>query len=242
MSILVNKDTKLVVQGITGREGQFHTLRNKAYGTNVVAGVTPGKAGQDVDGIPVFNTVRDAVEATGANTSMIFVPPRFATDAIFESLDAGIDLTITITEGIPAHDMMRVYMDRTDLLARGLRHLFDADHQHDARAPRLDRGDALVDRRRSGGAGILDPRRRFETKRIIGLQHKRSREILLHESAAEMPHQDLVDVGRCEPCVGDGLHRHLTDEGFEIEPLALAEFSVRPTNDTGCHWNAPRRG
>ena len=109
MSILVNNDTKLVVQGITGLEGQFHTLRNKAYGTNVVAGVTPGKAGQDVDGIPVFNTVRDAVEATGANTSMIFVPPRFATDAIFESLDAGIDLTITITEGIPAHDMMRVY-------------------------------------------------------------------------------------------------------------------------------------
>jgi succinyl-CoA synthetase alpha subunit len=109
VSILVDENTKLVVQGVTGREGQFHTLRNKAYGTNVVAGVTPGKAGQDVDGIPVFNTVRDAVEATGANTSMIFVPPRFATDAIFESLDAGIDLTITITEGIPAHDMMRVY-------------------------------------------------------------------------------------------------------------------------------------
>ena len=109
MSILVDDNTKLVVQGVTGREGQFHTLRNKAYGTNVVAGVTPGKAGQDVDGIPVFNTVRDAVEATGANTSMIFVPPRFATDAIYESLDAGIDLTIAITEGIPAHDMMRVY-------------------------------------------------------------------------------------------------------------------------------------
>jgi succinyl-CoA synthetase alpha subunit len=109
VSILVNTDTKLVVQGITGREGQFHTLRNKAYGTNVVAGVTPGKAGQDVDGIPVFNTVRDAVEATGANTSMVFVPPRFATDALYESLDAGVDLTICITEGIPAHDMMRVY-------------------------------------------------------------------------------------------------------------------------------------
>ena len=109
MSILVGENTKLVVQGVTGREGQFHSLRNKAYGTNVVAGVTPGKAGQDVDGIPVFNTVRDAVEATGANTSMIFVPPRFATDAIYESLDAGIDLTIAITEGIPAHDMMRVY-------------------------------------------------------------------------------------------------------------------------------------
>ncbi len=109
MSILVNQDTRLVVQGVTGREGQFHTLRNRAYGTNVVAGVTPGKAGQDVDGIPVFNTVRDAVEATGANTSMIFVPPRFAPDAIYESLGAGIDLTIAITEGIPAHEMMRIY-------------------------------------------------------------------------------------------------------------------------------------
>ncbi len=109
MSILVDENTKLVVQGVTGREGKFHTLRNRAYGTNVVAGVTPGKAGQDVEGIPVFNTVRDAVEATGANTSMIFVPPRFAPDAIYESLDAGIGLTITITEGIPVHEMMRIY-------------------------------------------------------------------------------------------------------------------------------------
>ncbi len=109
MSILVDENTKLVVQGVTGREGRFHTLRNRAYGTNVVAGVTPGKAGQDVEGIPVFNTVRDAVEATGANTSMIFVPPRFAPDAIYESLDAGIGLTITITEGIPVHEMMRIY-------------------------------------------------------------------------------------------------------------------------------------
>ncbi len=109
MSILVDENTKLVVQGVTGREGRFHTLRNRAYGTNVVAGVTPGKAGQDVEGIPVFNTVRDAVAATGANTSMIFVPPRFAPDAIYESLDAGIGLTITITEGIPVHEMMRIY-------------------------------------------------------------------------------------------------------------------------------------
>ncbi len=109
MSILVDENTKLVVQGVTGREGKFHTLRNRAYGTNVVAGVTPGKAGQDVEGIPVFNTVRDAVAATGANTSMIFVPPRFAPDAIYESLDAGIGLTITITEGIPVHEMMRIY-------------------------------------------------------------------------------------------------------------------------------------
>jgi succinyl-CoA synthetase alpha subunit len=109
MSILVDGSTRLVVQGITGREGAFHATRNKAYGTSVVAGVTPGKAGQDVDGIPVFNTVRDAVEATEANTAMVFVPPRFATDAIYEALDSGVDLVVCITEGIPAHDMMRVY-------------------------------------------------------------------------------------------------------------------------------------
>ena len=109
MSILVDKNTKLVVQGITGREGAFHATRNKAYGTNVVAGVTPGKAGQDVDGIPVFNTVRDAVEETGANTAMVFVPPRFATDALYEAIESGVELIICITEGIPAHDMLRVY-------------------------------------------------------------------------------------------------------------------------------------
>lgn len=109
MSIWVDENTKLVVQGITGREGAFHAGRNKAYGTNVVAGVTPGKAGQDVDGIPVFNTVRDAVEETGANTAMVFVPPRFATDAVYEALESGVDLVVCITEGIPAHDMMRAY-------------------------------------------------------------------------------------------------------------------------------------
>jgi succinyl-CoA synthetase alpha subunit len=109
MSILVDRDTRLVVQGITGREGAFHATRNKAYGTDVVAGVTPGKAGQDVDGIPVFNTVRDAVEATDANAAMVFVPPRFATDALYEAIDSGVDLVVCITEGIPAHDMMRVY-------------------------------------------------------------------------------------------------------------------------------------
>jgi succinyl-CoA synthetase alpha subunit len=109
MSILVDGSTRLVVQGITGREGAFHATRNKAYGTSVVAGVTPGKAGQDVDGIPVFNTVRDAVEATEANTAMVFVPPRFATDAIYEALDSGVELVVCITEGIPAHDMMRIY-------------------------------------------------------------------------------------------------------------------------------------
>ena len=109
MSILVDKSTRLVVQGITGREGAFHATRNLAYGTDVVAGVTPGKAGQDVEGIPVFNTVDDAVRETGANTAMVFVPPRFATDAIYEAADSGVELIVCITEGIPAHDMLRVY-------------------------------------------------------------------------------------------------------------------------------------
>jgi succinyl-CoA synthetase alpha subunit len=109
MSILVDASTRLVVQGITGREGGFHATRNKAYGTQVVAGVTPGKAGQEVDGIPVFNTIDDAVEAAGANTAMVFVPPRFAADAILEGLASGVEVVVCITEGIPAHDMLRVY-------------------------------------------------------------------------------------------------------------------------------------
>jgi succinyl-CoA synthetase alpha subunit len=109
MSILVDRDTRLCVSGITGREGSFHTLNNKAYGTNVVAGVTPGKGGQDVDGIPVFDTFHEAVEATGANAAMIFVPPRFAADSILEAEDAGVALIVAITEGIPAHDELRVY-------------------------------------------------------------------------------------------------------------------------------------
>jgi succinyl-CoA synthetase alpha subunit len=109
MSILVDKDTRLCTSGITGREGTFHTLNNRNYGTNVVSGVTPGKGGQDVEGIPVFNTFHDAVAETGANTAMIFVPPRFAADSILEAEDAGIELVICITEGIPAHDELRVY-------------------------------------------------------------------------------------------------------------------------------------
>jgi succinyl-CoA synthetase alpha subunit len=111
MSILVNADTKLVVQGITGREGAFHAGRNKAYGTQVVAGVTPGKGGQDVDGIPVFNTLKDAVEETGANAAMVFVPPRFASDALYEAVDSDVGLIVCITEGIPAHDVLRVYTE-----------------------------------------------------------------------------------------------------------------------------------
>jgi succinyl-CoA synthetase alpha subunit len=109
MSILVGAATRLVVQGLTGKEGTFHTLRNRAYGTQVVAGVTPGKAGQDVEGIPVYDTVADAVREGGANTSMIFVPPRFAAEAILESADAGIDLVVCITEGIPVKDMAHVH-------------------------------------------------------------------------------------------------------------------------------------
>ncbi len=109
MSILVGNETRLCVSGITGSEGTFHSLRNRDYGTHVVAGVTPGKGGQDVDGIPVFNTFHDAVAETGANTAMIFVPPRFAADSILEAEDAGIELIVAITEGIPAHDELRVY-------------------------------------------------------------------------------------------------------------------------------------
>ena len=109
MSVLVDRETRLCVSGLTGREGSFHGLNNRDYGTQVVAGVTPGKAGQDVEGIPIFDTVHDAVAERGANTSMIFVPPRFAADAILEAADAGIETIVAITEGIPAHDMLRVY-------------------------------------------------------------------------------------------------------------------------------------
>ncbi len=109
MSILIDENTRLVVQGITGREGAFHATRNKEYGTNVVAGVTPGKGGQDVEGIPVFNSMAEAVAETNPNVAMVFVPPRFAADAIYEAIESGVELIITITEGIPAHDMLRVY-------------------------------------------------------------------------------------------------------------------------------------
>jgi succinyl-CoA synthetase alpha subunit len=109
MAIIVDTETRLVVQGLTGREGSFHGVRNRTYGTQVVAGVTPGKGGSDVEGVPVFDTVAEAVAATGANTTMVFVPARFATDAIYEAVDAGIDTVICIAEGLPAHEMLRVY-------------------------------------------------------------------------------------------------------------------------------------
>jgi succinyl-CoA synthetase alpha subunit len=109
MAIIVDNGTRLVVQGATGREGSFHTLRNRAYGTNVVAGVTPGKGGQDLEGIPIFDTVAESVEETGANTSMVFVPAPFAADAIYEGVDAGIKTVICIAEGLPAHEMLRIF-------------------------------------------------------------------------------------------------------------------------------------
>src|SRR4051812_31736157 len=107
MAIWLNKDTRLLVQGITGKEGTFHALGCREYGTQVVAGVTPGKGGETVEGIPVFDSVAEARAATGANASMIFVPPPFAADAIMEAADAGIELVVCITEGIPVNDMIK---------------------------------------------------------------------------------------------------------------------------------------
>jgi succinyl-CoA synthetase alpha subunit len=109
MAILVDENTKLLVQGLTGREGSFHGLRNREYGTDLVAGVTPGKGGSDIDGVPIYDTVREAVAEHGANTSMVFVPPPLAADAIYEAADAGIGTIVCITEGIPAHDMLTLY-------------------------------------------------------------------------------------------------------------------------------------
>jgi succinyl-CoA synthetase alpha subunit len=108
MAILLDGDTRVLVQGITGKEGSFHALRNKGYGTQVVAGVTPGKAGRSVDGVPVFDTVAEAVQETGATASLILVPARFAADAMFEAADAGVELIVCITEGIPVMDMALV--------------------------------------------------------------------------------------------------------------------------------------
>jgi len=109
MSILIDENTKLVVAGLTGREGTFHALNNRSYGTDLVAGVTPGKGGQKVEDVPVFDTMQAAVDETAANTAMIFVPAPFAADSALEAADAGIETIITITEGIPAHDMLRAY-------------------------------------------------------------------------------------------------------------------------------------
>src|SRR5205807_1012906 len=108
MAVVVDEGTRLVVQGLTGSEGRFHGLRNRAYGTNVVAGVTPGKGGQDVEGIPVYGTVAEAVGEAGANASLVFVPARFAADAVYEAVDAGIGTVVCVTEHIPVHDTLRL--------------------------------------------------------------------------------------------------------------------------------------
>jgi succinyl-CoA synthetase alpha subunit len=114
MSIIVGEGTKLVVSGLTGREGTFHGLRNRDYGTDLVAGVTPGKGGQDVDGVSVFDSIKEAVDERGANTSMVFVPARFAAAAIDEAIEAGVETVIAITEGIPVHDMLKTYWKARD--------------------------------------------------------------------------------------------------------------------------------
>jgi len=108
MTILVDNDTRLCVSGITGREGTFHAMNNRRYGTNVVSGVTPGKGGQDVEGVPVFDTVLEAVEEAQANTSLVFVPGPYTADAIYEAVDSGIGAVIAIAEHVPAHEMLRV--------------------------------------------------------------------------------------------------------------------------------------
>ena len=109
MAIIIDENTRVVVQGLTGREGRFHALRNRDYGTKVVAGVTPGKGGSDVEGIPVFDTMAEAVAETGANASIIFVPARFTADAVYEAADSGVSVIVCITEGVPAHDEARFF-------------------------------------------------------------------------------------------------------------------------------------
>jgi succinyl-CoA synthetase alpha subunit len=118
MAILVDTETRLVVQGLTGSEGRFHGLRNRGHGTQVVAGVTPGKGGQEVEGIPIFDTVAAAVDETGANTAMVFVPAPFAADAMYEAVDARVGTIVCITEGVPAHEMLRIH---AYVRARGIR-------------------------------------------------------------------------------------------------------------------------
>ena len=119
MSILVDRNTRVLCQGITGKAGQFHTKHCREYGTQIVGGVTPGRGGQTIDGVPVFDTVAEAVEQTGADATMIFVPPAFAADAILEAADAGIRLIVAITEGIPVLDMVRAMRGRPPLALAG---------------------------------------------------------------------------------------------------------------------------
>ena len=180
MSVIVDRETRLCASGITGREGSFHTLNNRAYGTHVVAGVTPGKGGQDVDGIPVFNTFHEAVAASGANTAMVFVPPPFAADSILEADDAGIETIIAITEGIPAHDELRVYTqlhrkpgvapDRPQLPGRPLARQGERRHHPRGLLPRGQRR-----RRLALGHAHLPGRQRARAARLRQLVDRRHR-------------------------------------------------------------------
>ena len=205
MAILVDEGTKLCVSGITGREGTFHAMNNRRYGTQVVSGVTPGKGGQDVEGVPVFNTFHDAVAETGANTAMIFVPPRFAADSILEAEDAGIALVIAITEGIPAHDELRVYnhllaqpglppgrpqLPRHPLARQGQRR----DH------PRLVLQGGQRRRRLALGHADLPDRQRAGPERLRQLEHRRHRrrpgpglELHRHHRAVRGRRRDRAD-------------------------------------------------
>ena len=141
MSVMIDKDTKVIVQGITGKAAMFHTQQMLAYGTKIVAGVTPGKAGQEVHGVPVFNTVADAVKATGATASVIYVPARFAADSILEAVDAELDLVVCITEHIPVLDMVKVrrYMQgkKTRLVGPNCPGLLTSQQQTRPRRPHL---------------------------------------------------------------------------------------------------------
>ncbi|MGD9563707.1 MAG: succinate--CoA ligase subunit alpha [Pyrinomonadaceae bacterium] len=161
MAVLVDKDTRLIVQGITGKEGTFHTLQMVDYGTNVVGGVTPGKGGTTHEGIPVFNTVDDAVRETGANASVIYVPPAFAADAIMEAADAGIPVVVCITEGIPVADMVkaREFLRSADTPVR-----MSAKHENGARGSDSPSGGGGL----AGGTGDADKSVRAPSTRLIG--------------------------------------------------------------------------
>ena len=213
MAIIVDNDTRLVVAGLTGSEGRFHGLRNQAYGTNLVAGVTPGKGGQDVEGVPIFDTAAEAVDKAGANTSMIFVPARFAADAIYEAVGAGIGTVICITEHIPAHDMLRAYtylreqglpFYRAELPGRALARQGErGDHPgrdlpRGLRRPRLALGDADVpDRPRADAA------RSRQLSTIVGIGGDPGRRLVRFVDVAEKFEADeqtelIVLVGEIE--------------------------------------------
>ena len=189
MSILIDRNTRVLCQGITGRAGQFHTRQCREYGTQIVGGVTPGRGGQTIEGVPVFDTVAEAVEQTGADATMIFVPPPFAADAVLEAVDAGLRLMVAITEGIPVLDMVAghatvvrrsgVRVDRPELPRRHHpRRVQDRDHARLHPPPRPHRrdqplghahlrGGVAVDRRRAGPIDLRGPGRRSDRGHLV---------------------------------------------------------------------------